>query len=61
MRTAQYEKDDLALPVPGHGPSVSKDNGKTWSMSVEEPALYNTAAKGFYGKDSKEDIFMFDN
>ncbi|MCU0460136.1 MAG: glycoside hydrolase [Bacteroidales bacterium] len=53
MRTAQYEKDDLALPVPRAWSSVSKDNGKTWSMAVEEPALYNTAAKGFFGKDSK--------
>ena len=53
MRTAQYENADLALPVPRAWSSVSQDNGKTWLMAVEEPALYNTAAKGFFGKDSK--------
>ncbi len=54
MRTAQYESDKLALEIPRAYSSVSRDNGKTWSMAVEEPALYNTAAKGFFGKDSKD-------
>jgi len=53
MRTAQYYSERKALPVPRAYSSVSRDNGKTWSMAVEEPALWNTASKGFYGKDSK--------
>lgn len=51
-RTAKYSNDG-ALTPPMAWSSVSKDNGKTWSMAVEEPALWNTASKGFFGKDSK--------
>jgi hypothetical protein len=53
MRTAQYYSERKALPVPRAYSSVSNDNGNTWSMALEEPALWNTASKGFYGKDSK--------
>ncbi|MCK4629803.1 MAG: exo-alpha-sialidase [Bacteroidales bacterium] len=52
MRTAQYYSQRQALPVPRAYSSISKDNGKTWSMAVEEPALWNTCSKGFFGKDS---------
>ncbi|MCK5692806.1 MAG: exo-alpha-sialidase [Bacteroidales bacterium] len=52
MRTAQYYSQREALPVPRAYSSVSKDNGKSWSVAVEEPALWNTASKGFFGKDS---------
>ncbi|MBN2355194.1 exo-alpha-sialidase [candidate division KSB1 bacterium] len=52
MRTAQYEHDRKALDSRRAYSSVSADNGKTWSMAVMEPALYNTAAKGFFGKDA---------
>ena len=52
MRTAQYYNQRKALPVPRAYSSISKDNGKTWSMAVEEPALWNTASKAFFGKDS---------
>jgi len=53
MRTAKYFKRKEALDSPRAYSSVSRDMGKTWSMAIEEPALYNTAAKGFFGKDSK--------
>ncbi|MCK4679136.1 MAG: exo-alpha-sialidase [Bacteroidales bacterium] len=52
MRTAQYYSQRQALPIPRAYSSISKDNGKTWSMAVEEPALWNTASKAFFGKDS---------
>jgi hypothetical protein len=52
MRTAQYYNQKQALPVPRAYSSTSKDKGKTWSKAVEEPALWNTASKGFFGKDS---------
>jgi len=54
MRTAKYHKRKEALDVPRAYSSVSKDGGKTWSMAVAEPDLWNTASKGFYGKDQKE-------
>ena len=53
MRTAKYHERKEALDSRRAYSSVSSDNGKTWSEAVEEPALYNTAAKGFFGKDSK--------
>ncbi|TFH50312.1 MAG: exo-alpha-sialidase [Bacteroidia bacterium] len=52
MRTAKYSNVGTLEP-PRAWSSVSKDNGKTWSMAEEEPALWNTASKGFFGKDSK--------
>jgi len=52
MRTAQYYNQRKALPVPRAYSSVSTDNGRTWSEAVEEPALWNTASKAFFGKDS---------
>lgn len=53
MRTAQYDHPKKALESRRAYSSVSQDNGRTWSKAVMEPALYNTAAKGFFGKDSK--------
>ena len=51
-RTAKYSNTGTLEP-PRAWSSVSKDKGKTWSVAAEEPALWNTASKGFYGKDSK--------
>jgi hypothetical protein len=51
-RTAKYSYVSTLEP-PRAWSSVSKDNGRTWSMAEEEPALWNTASKGFFGKDSK--------
>jgi len=53
MRTAKYHESKSALDIPRAYSSTSTDNGKTWSKAVEEPALYNAAAKGFFGKDGK--------
>lgn|GEM_PF-219983 len=50
-RTAKYSNSGTLEP-PRAWSSVSKDNGKTWSMAEEEPDLWNTASKGFFGKDS---------
>jgi len=52
MRTAQYYNQRKALPVPRAYSSTSRDMGKTWTEAIEEPALWNTASKGFFGKDS---------
>lgn len=51
MRTAKYSNVGTLDP-PRAWSSVSRDNGETWSMAVEEPALWNTASKGFFGNDS---------
>lgn len=53
MRTAKKHKRKEQLDVPRAYSSVSTDGGKTWSMAKPEPALWNSRAKGFYGKDSK--------
>jgi len=53
MRTAKYYARKEALDSRRAYSSVSSDNGKTWSEAVEEPALFNTAAKGYFGKDAK--------
>jgi hypothetical protein len=53
MRTAKYFERKEALDSRRAYSSVSNDNGRTWSLAIEEPDLYNTAAKGFFGKDSK--------
>lgn len=53
MRTATYAKGGAALDPPRAFSSVSTDGGRTWSPSVQEPALYNSVAKGYFGKDSK--------
>ena len=53
MRTGKYFNSRDALDSRRAYSSVSLDNGRTWSMAIEEPALYNTKAKGFFGKDSK--------
>ena len=52
MRTAQYEDGGKALEPPRAYSSVSTDGGRTWSVAQPEPDLYNSVAKGFYGKDS---------
>ncbi len=53
MRTAQYHHSKKSLDSRRAYSSVSQDGGRTWSKAVIEPALYNTTAKGFFGKDSK--------
>ena len=54
MRTGDYENPvHIQLNPPRAFSSVSKDYGKTWSIAKEEPSLYNSCSKGFFGKDSK--------
>jgi len=53
MRTAKYYEKKEALDSRRAYSSVSLDNGKTWSMAIEEHALYNTASKAYFGKDKK--------
>lgn len=54
MRTGDYENPGhRELNPPRAYSSVSKDGGKHWSIAEEEPALYNTYSKGFFGRDSK--------
>jgi hypothetical protein len=50
MRTAQYEKESKALEPPRAFSSVSQDGGRTWSPAREEPELWNSVSKGFYGR-----------
>lgn len=51
MRTAQDGvKDNLPLDPPRAFSSVSKDGGRTWSPAQQEPELWNSVAKGFFGR-----------
>lgn len=49
MRTAQYDKEGAQLEPPRAYSTSSKDNGKTWSPAKEEPELWNSVSKGFFG------------
>lgn len=50
MRTSQYEKEGKALEPPRAWSSVSQDGGRTWTPAQEEPALWNSVSKAFYGR-----------
>jgi hypothetical protein len=51
MRTAQDGvKDNLPLDPPRAFSSVSKDGGRTWSPAKQEPELWNSVSKGFFGR-----------
>lgn len=52
MRTGNYESPGKAFEPSKAFSSTSQDGGKTWSEAEVEPALHNTYAKGFFGKDS---------
>lgn len=50
MRTAQDGvKDNLPLDPPRAFSSVSRDGGRTWSAAQQEPELWNSVSKGFFG------------
>ena len=49
MRAAQYENEGKALEPPRAFSSVSKDGGRTWTPAHEEPELWNSNAKGYFG------------
>jgi hypothetical protein len=50
MRTARYDREGEALDPPTAYSSLSRDGGRTWTPAEPEPALYNTVAKGFFGR-----------
>lgn len=49
MRTATAGAKYDALDTPVAYSAESTDGGRTWSESVPEPELHNTASKAFYG------------
>lgn len=49
MRTANWE-EKAALDPPRAFSSVSKDGGRTWTPARQEPDLWNSRSKGFYGQ-----------
>jgi hypothetical protein len=51
MRTARdTAKDSVALEQPRAYSSVSKDGGRTWSAARQEPDLWNSVAKAYFGR-----------
>lgn len=52
MRTAQYEGEGKALDPPRAYSSTSTDGGRTWTPARQEPELWNSVSKAFFGKSS---------
>ncbi len=50
MRTARYDRPGEALDPPRAFSSGSRNGGRTWSPAIAEPDLYNSVAKGFFGR-----------
>jgi hypothetical protein len=50
MRTAEGRAEGGALNPPRAWSSASTDGGKTWSTAEEEPELWNTVSKGWFGQ-----------
>ena len=50
MRTALYNKLSQPADPPRARSSVSRDGGRTWSPAKEEPDLYNSVSKAFFGR-----------
>ena len=51
MRTANWEEKG-PLDPPRAFSSVSKDGGRTWTPARQEPDLWNSRSKGFYGQSA---------
>lgn len=49
-RTCSYTVEGKALNPPRAYSSVSRDGGHTWSAGAEEPELWNSVAKVYFGK-----------
>jgi len=49
-RTCGYIAEGKALNPPRAYSSLSKDGGHTWSTGAEEPDLWNSVAKAYFGK-----------
>lgn len=52
MRTCSYEKEGAPLNPPRAYSSVSRDGGRTWTPGRQEPDLWNSVSKGFFGRAS---------
>jgi hypothetical protein len=50
MRTAMYEGEGKPLDPPRAYSSTSRDGGKTWTPAEQEPDLWNSVSKGFFGR-----------
>ena len=60
MRTCDYEKEGKALDPPRAFSSVSRDGGKTWAPAKQEPDLWNSVSKGFFGRsETGEHIYVY--
>jgi hypothetical protein len=60
MRTAQYENEGKALEPPRAFSTVSKDGGRTWTPAREEPDLWNSNAKGYFGRAANgTDLYVY--
>jgi BNR repeat-like domain len=51
MRTSNWE-EKAALDPPRAFSSISKDGGRTWTPAKQEPDLWNSRSKGFFGRAS---------
>jgi BNR repeat-like domain len=62
MRTARYDRDGAALDPPRAFSSVSLDGGRNWSSATPEPDLFNSVAKGFYGRSARgKEIYVYND
>lgn len=50
MRTSKMDKPGEALEPPRAWSTTSADGGRHWSAAQEEPALWNTVAKAWFGQ-----------
>lgn len=59
-RTCSYKTEGKQLNPPRAFSSISKDGGHTWSTGAEEPDLWNSVAKAYYGKSQTGDhIYVY--
>ena len=50
MRTADYDNEGKALEPPRAFSSTSSDGGRTWTPAQQEPDLWNSDAKAYFGR-----------
>jgi hypothetical protein len=62
MRTARYDRDYEALDPPTAYSTISHDGGRTWSPAVPAPELFNSVAKGYYGRSARgKEIYIYND
>ncbi|MDB5307274.1 MAG: repeat-like protein [Gemmataceae bacterium] len=62
MRTARYDREQVALDPPRAYSSLSRDGGRTWSAAAPEPDLHNTASKAFFGRTTDgTDVYVYND